>query len=90
MRPLLQLYQRIGFLGTGGENTPRPMIFEAASHQVLAVRQKRRRQSITLETGVRRAVERELQRLAPIDPAAFAQAIDLAHELSPSALGLRH
>ena len=59
----------VGFLGPGGQNAARAVVFEAAAHQADVIGQKRRGDCVALEALEGPAVEFEADGLAAVDQA---------------------
>ena len=65
-----QLDQRIRLFGAGAEDAARPVIFERAADQALAIGKQRRGKRIAGIPGIGLAVEAETEAARPIDDAA--------------------
>ena len=76
-RAAAQLHERVGLLGAGAEDATRAVILEAAPDQMDAVREQRRSERVAGVTFVAGAIEGEMERPPPIDPAPAAQAVRL-------------
>ena len=74
-----QLHQRIGLLGTGGEDSPGAVVLEAAADQHDAVGQQRRRQRVAGVSLVLLVVVPESDDSGAVDAAALGQTVDLPH-----------
>ena len=72
------LDQRIRLLGAGAEDAARPVIFERAADQALAIGKQRRGERIARVAGIGLAVEGEIEAARPIDDAAGCEAERLA------------
>ena len=83
-RAAAQLHERVRLLGAGAEDAARAVILEAAPDQMDAVRQQRRSERVAGVALVAGAVEGEMQRLPPIDPAAAVQAVRLSLAIAES------
>src|SRR3954470_22998061 len=80
----LKLDQRVWLFRTGGENAARTVILEAAGDQMDAVGEQGRGEGIAGIALERTAVEGEVDRAAPVDPATGRGAeFSLAHDRLP-------
>ena len=78
-----QLNDGVRLVGTGGHQTTRTGVLEAAVQHVDAVGQQGRGQRVTREALIAHAVEGEAQRALAVDPAAVAETVALAHFAAP-------
>ena len=83
--PGLELHQRIRLLGARGQNSPRPVVLEAATDQVHAVCEQGRCKGVSRKSRQQFAVEREADRSRPVDCPTIRQTERLAgHDPSTS------
>src|SRR5262249_29988000 len=79
--------QCVGFFGTGGKNSTRPMVFEGSAHQMHAIGEQRRGERVACKASVRASIKGEVQHPRTVDPASSgrAQAATVhAHGRSPT------
>ena len=67
-------HQGVRLLGTGGENTPRPVILERASGQMHAIGEQGRGERVAREPFIRSAIEGKAQTLMAVDAPAGGRA----------------
>jgi hypothetical protein len=77
------LNQGIGFLGTGRDDAPGPVVLETAADQVHAVGQQGRGQGVACVAVVAPVVEVERPGLGAVDTSAGRQAAALRHAGGP-------
>ena len=82
-----QLDQCVGFLRSGGEDAPGPVVFEAPANQPDLVGEQGRGQRVAGMARKATAVEPEIEAHAPVDPAAV-EAERPAHRSRPRAMAI--
>ena len=75
--------EAVGFFDAGGDDAARPVVFETARGEGLAIGEQRRGQGVAGESAERLAVIGEADRLAAVDAATLLKPAEGGHDASP-------